>query len=69
MDLFKKAEKHLQPFNLNHYPQSVHRLVSVVRTNGKNVFKIIVEKFSKQQSHLKFDKRPQNLAILLRIKA
>jgi len=45
MDLFKKVEKHFQPCNRNHYPQSVYRQVSVLRINGKNVFEITVEKF------------------------
>jgi len=39
MDLFKKAEKHFQPFNRNYLPQSIYRQISVVRMNGKkNVF-------------------------------
>jgi len=72
VDLFKKAEKHFQPFNHNHYPQSVYRQVSVVRTNiKKNILKNTVEKFYKAKSHLKCDRQPHKftVAILLRIKA
>jgi len=48
MDLFK-AEKNFQPFNHNHNLLITGRSLWQERIwNGKNIFKITVEKFSKQ---------------------
>jgi len=42
---------------------------SVARTNGKNIFDIAVEKFSKQKSYLKFDRQHHKFSNFVRIKA
>jgi len=53
MDLFKKAEKHFQPFNRNHKPQSVsvYRRDSVMRMNKKeNDFEIQLRNFRSKKA-------------------